>query len=92
MKWFVEIGVEEQSPELNPFEHIWDEFESRLRAKPNRPTSLPDHTNALVAEWKQFLAAMMSRRLIHYYVFAYSENPVSGMVNSGNSLVSTELG
>ena len=41
--WFVEIGVEEldwpaQSPDLNPNE--WDELERRLRARPNRPTSL----------------------------------------------------
>ena len=62
-KWFVEIGVEEldwpaQSPDLNPIEHLWDELERRLRARPNRPTSVPDLTNALVAEWKQDLAAM----------------------------------
>ena len=47
-----------QSPELNPIEHLWDELEPRLRAGPNRPTSLPDLTNALVAEWKQVPAAM----------------------------------
>jgi hypothetical protein len=40
-KWFVEINVEEldwpaQSPELNPIES-----ERRLRAMPNRPTSVP---------------------------------------------------
>ena len=57
-KWFVEIGVEEldwpaQSPDLNPIEHLWDELERRLRAWPNRPTFVPDLTNALVAEWKQ---------------------------------------
>jgi hypothetical protein len=63
-KWFVEIGVEEldwptQSPVLNPIEHLWDELECRLRARPNRPTSVPDLTNALVAEWKQVPAAML---------------------------------
>jgi hypothetical protein len=47
-KWFVEIGVEEldrpaQSPYLNPIKH-------RLGVKPNRPTSVPDVTNAFVAE------------------------------------------
>ncbi|KAM9473079.1 transcription activator BRG1-like [Salvelinus alpinus] len=62
-KWFTEIGVEEldwpaQSPDLNPIEHLWDELERRLRARPNRPTSVPDLTNALMAEWKQVPAAM----------------------------------
>ena len=45
-KWFVEIGVEEldwpaQSPDIKPIEHLWDELECRLRARPNRPTSVP---------------------------------------------------
>ena len=62
-KWFVKMGVEEldwptQSPALNPIEHLWDELERRLRARPDRPTSVPDLTNALVAEWKQVPAAM----------------------------------
>ena len=56
-KWFVEIGVEKldwpaQSPDLNPI-GLWDELECRLRARTNCPTSVPDLTNALVAEWKQ---------------------------------------
>ena len=54
-KWFVEIGVEErdgpaQSPDLNPIDRLWDELERQLRARPNRPTSVSDLTNALVAE------------------------------------------
>ena len=62
-KWFVKIGVEEldslaQSPDLNPIEHLWDELERRLRARPNRLTSVPDLTNALVVERKQVPAAM----------------------------------
>ena len=43
---------------LNPIEHLWDELERRLQARPNRPTSVPDLTNALVAEWKQLPTAM----------------------------------
>ena len=63
-KSFGEISVEEldvpaQSPELNPIEHLWDELDCRLRARRNRPTSLPDLTHAVVAEWKQILAAMV---------------------------------
>jgi hypothetical protein len=63
-KWFVEMGLEEldwpaQSPDLNPVEYLGDELERRLRARPNCPTSLPDLTNALVAEWKQVPAAML---------------------------------
>ena len=62
-KWFVEIVVEEfdwlaQSPDLNPIEHLWDELECRLRTRPNLPTSVPNLTNALVAEWKQVPTAM----------------------------------
>ena len=61
--WLVEIDVEEldwpaQSPHLNPIEHIWDELQCQLGARPNRPTSVLDLTKALVAEWKQIPAAM----------------------------------
>ena len=65
-KWFVEIGVEEldwaaQSPNLNPIEHLWDELECQPRARTNRPTSVPDLNNTLVAEWKQVAAAMIQQ-------------------------------
>ena len=54
--WFDEFGVEEldwpaQNPDLNPIEHLWDELERRLRARPSRPTSVPDLINALQNEW-----------------------------------------
>jgi hypothetical protein len=53
-KWFVEIGEKEldwhaESPNLNPIEHLWDKLECQLGARPSRPTSVPDLTNALVA-------------------------------------------
>ena len=53
-----EVDWPAQSPDLNPIEHLWDELERRLLARPNHPTSLPELTLALVAEWKQILAAM----------------------------------
>ena len=63
-KWFVEISLEEldwpaQSPDLNPIKHIWYELERRLRAKPNRQTSVPNLTNVLVDEWKKVPATML---------------------------------
>ncbi len=42
-----------QSPDLNPIEHLWDELEWRLRARPSRPTSVCDLTNALLEEWSK---------------------------------------
>ena len=48
-----ELDWPAQSPDLNLTEHLWDELECRLRARPNLPTSAPDLTDALVAEWKQ---------------------------------------
>ena len=62
-KCFVEISVEEldwpaQGPDLNTIKHLWDELERQLRARPNRPTSVPDLINAVVAEWMQIPAAM----------------------------------
>ena len=56
-----ELDWPAQSPDLNPIEHIWDELEHRLCARPNRSTSVADLTNALVAEWKQVPAAMFPR-------------------------------
>jgi hypothetical protein len=47
-----------QSPNLNPIKHLWDELECRVRASPHHPTSVPNLTNALVAEWKQVPVAI----------------------------------
>ena len=53
-----EFGVDDlnwpaQSPDLNPIEHVWDELEQRLRARPSCPTSVCDLTNALLEEWSK---------------------------------------
>ena len=62
-KWFIEIGVEEldwpvQSTHLNSIKHLWNELERRLRARPNRPTSVPDLTNALMLNGSKSPAAI----------------------------------
>ena len=46
-----ELDCPTQSPLLNLIEHLWDELLRRLRARPSRPTSVPDLTNALLEEW-----------------------------------------
>lgn len=55
--WISEFGVEDatglHSPDLNPTEHLWDELEWRLRARPSRQTLVPDLTNTLLEEWSK---------------------------------------
>ena len=55
-----EFGVDEldwpaQSPSLNPIEHLWDELEWSLKARPSNPTSVSDLTNALLEIWSKIL-------------------------------------
>lgn len=45
-----ELEQPAQSSDLDPTEHLWYEQECQLRAKPSHLTSVPDLTNALVAE------------------------------------------
>ena len=40
-----------KSPDLNPIEHLWDELERRLRARPVLPTTLQKLSAALDQEW-----------------------------------------
>ena len=54
-----ELDWPAQSPDLNSIEHLWYQLECRMRVRPNLPTSVPDLTNALVAEWKQVPSAML---------------------------------
>ena len=56
--WMRKFGVDElerpaQSPDINPIEHLWDELEWRLRARPPCPTSVCDLTNAPLEEWSK---------------------------------------
>lgn len=47
---FAQAGVEElKSPYQSPTEHTW--CEHQLHPRPPHLTSVPDLTNALVAEW-----------------------------------------
>ena len=39
-----------KSPDLNPIEHLWDELERRLRARPALPTNLQELRAALEVE------------------------------------------
>ena len=54
--WMSEFGVDELdwpalSPDLDPIEHLWDELQRRLRARPSCPTSVSDLTNVFLEEW-----------------------------------------
>ena len=53
--WMREFGGEldwlAQSPDLNLLEHLWDELERRLQARPSHPTSASDLTSMLLEEW-----------------------------------------
>lgn len=40
-----------QSLDFNLIEHLWDELEQTMTARPTRPTSVCDLTNVLLAEW-----------------------------------------
>jgi hypothetical protein len=40
-----------QSLDLNPIEHLWDELESRLLSRPQRPTSLIALATTLQDGW-----------------------------------------
>ena len=46
-----------QNPDLNCIQHLWGELEHRLWARPQRPASVPDLTDAHVAEWGQIQTA-----------------------------------
>ena len=42
-----------QSPDLNPIEHLWDELERRIRAKPNNPKNLGELEAFLQQCWSE---------------------------------------
>ena len=39
------------SPDLSPIEHIWDELDRCVRARPNQPTNLPQYQPTLLQDW-----------------------------------------
>ncbi len=51
--------------DLNPSQHLWDELQCQLRARPYRPTSVLVLTGAIVAEWKQIPVANSCAKSSH---------------------------
>ena len=39
------------SPDLSPIEHIWEELDRRVRARPYQPTNLPQLQATFLQEW-----------------------------------------
>ena len=50
-----------KSPDLNLIEHLWDELERRLRARPALPTNLQELRAALEEEWLAIPRERISR-------------------------------
>ena len=48
-----DLDMSAQGPDLKPTEHLRDELEWRLRARPSCATSLPNPINVLQNEWAQ---------------------------------------
>ncbi|KAJ8875124.1 hypothetical protein PR048_023017 [Dryococelus australis] len=58
MQWYADNNVRRldwpaQSPDLNPIEHLWDELDSRVRARQARPKSIAQLMEWLQEEWRQ---------------------------------------
>ena len=70
-----EFGVDEldwwaHSPDLILMEHLCDELECRLRARPSCPTSVCDLTNELLEEWSKIPINTEDRRRVEAVVAA----------------------
>ena len=52
------------SPDLSPIEHIWDELDRRVRARPNQSTDLPQLQATLLQEWNNLPNNIVRRYIL----------------------------
>ena len=64
------------SPDLSPIEHIWDELDRRVRARPNQPTNLPQLQATLLQEWNN-----LPNNIVRRYIRS-TRNRCGAVINS----------
>ena len=64
------------SPDLSPIEHIRDELDRRVRARPNQPTNLPQRQATLLQEWNN-----LPNNIVRRYI-RFMRNRCRAVINS----------